>query len=87
MEQSIPSPYDTGARCEPKIWFPDAAAIKAIMRSGDRDDIEDIGNVDFDDEEGKTVCTVHVSRNMDGGFTVHVMPLCDGEEISVEVHE
>lgn len=73
MTQSQPNltPYDTGARCEPKLWQPDRASVLAAM-SGDEG--QDIGNVDFDDDEGHTVATVHVSRTSDGVFTVHVVP-------------
>ncbi|MFD9602013.1 hypothetical protein [Streptomyces sp. NPDC059970] len=45
-----------------------------MMRSGDA---ENIGNVDFDDDEGRTD---------DGLFTVHLMPQCDDEGIRVELH-
>ena len=40
-------------------------------------DAEDAGNVDFIDDEGATIATVHVSRDPDGGHTVHVMPFTD----------
>ncbi|MGW0881313.1 hypothetical protein [Streptomyces sp. NPDC002671] len=52
------------------------------MRSGDP---EDIGNVDFDDESSPVV-TVHVSRRDDGMYTVHLMPMCDDDQIRVELH-
>lgn len=77
------SPYDTGARCEPKLWQPTPEAVEAIMRSGD---VDDIGNVDFDDGEGHTVATIHLSRGDDGQFTLHVMPLCEVSELTIEIH-
>lgn len=72
MTRSQPelSPYDTGARCEPKLWQPYREAVAAAMRSGNADDI---GNVDFTDDADRTVVTVHVSRSDDGMFTVHLI--------------
>ncbi|MDX2547490.1 hypothetical protein ACOT81_38500 [Streptomyces sp. WI04-05B] len=85
MTRSQPelSPYDTGARCEPKLWQPYREAVAAAMRSGNADDI---GNVDFTDDADRTVVTVHVSRSDDGMFTVHLMPACGDDRIRVELH-
>ncbi|MGW0536357.1 hypothetical protein [Streptomyces sp. NPDC003032] len=85
MTQSQPeiSPYDTGARCEPKLWQPNSKAVAEAMRSGDA---EDIGNVDFTDVEDRTVVTVHISRASSGMFTVHLMPACGDDQIRVELH-
>ncbi|WP_338675929.1 hypothetical protein V1460_25395 [Streptomyces sp. SCSIO 30461] len=85
MTQSQPelSPYDTGARCEPKLWQPNSKAVAKVMRSGEA---EDIGNVDFTNDEGSTVVTVHVSRSDDGLYTVHLIPACDDDQIRVEFH-
>ncbi|MFF8918018.1 hypothetical protein ACF08M_33130 [Streptomyces sp. NPDC015032] len=83
QSQSELSPYDTGARCEPKLWQPDSEAVAAVMRSGEA---EDIGNVDFTNEEDCTVVTAHVSRGDDGMYTVHLMPMCGDDEIRVEFH-
>ncbi|NEA18983.1 hypothetical protein [Streptomyces halstedii] len=84
MTQSQPeiSPYDTGARCEPKLWQPHKEAVAAAMRSGNADDI---GNVDFTDDADRTVVTVHISRS-DGMYTVHLMPACGDDQIRVELH-
>lgn len=65
------TPYDTGERCEPKLWQPDEAAVLEALND------DDIGNVDFDDDAGRTVVTVHVSRGADGSHTVHVIPFSD----------
>jgi hypothetical protein len=73
-EQTERNPYQTGERLVPIKWNP------AQMR-----DHGDYGKVDFDNESGETVCTVHVSRNDDGTHTVHVMPFRDG--MQVEVHD
>lgn len=77
------TPYDTGDRCEPKLWQPSAAAVRSAMHSGET---EDIGKVDFDDDEAHTVAAVHLSRNEDGSHTVHVVPFVDEGELSVTVH-
>lgn len=83
MTQSQPelSPYDTGARCEPKLWQPHREAVAEAMRSGNADDI---GNVDFTDDADRTVVTVHISRVDNGMFTVHLMPACGDDQIRVE---
>ncbi|MGW0920633.1 hypothetical protein ACWD3J_16650 [Streptomyces sp. NPDC002755] len=52
------------------------------MRSGDA---EDIGDVDFTDEDG-TVVTVHVSHSDDEMYTVHLIPMCNDDQIRVELH-
>ncbi|MEW1548406.1 hypothetical protein [Streptomyces tsukubensis] len=85
MAQSQPelSPYDTGARCEPKLWQPNAEAVAEVMRSGEA---EDIGNVDFTNDGGCTIVTVHVSRSDDGMYTAHVMPMWSEDQVRVELH-
>jgi Cu/Zn superoxide dismutase len=85
MTQSQPefSPYDTGARCEPKLWQPNSEAVAEVMRSGEAGDI---GNVDFTNGENGTVVTVHVSRSDDGMYTVHLMPMRNDDQIRVELH-
>ncbi|MFE7114097.1 hypothetical protein ACFU99_01550 [Streptomyces sp. NPDC057654] len=84
MTQSQPelSPYDTGARCEPKLWQPDSEAVAEAMRSGEAGGI---GNVDFTNDENSTVVTVHVSRD-DGMYTVHLIPMFSDDQIRVELH-
>ena len=76
------TPYNTGERCEPMLWQKNHTEVLAAMR----DEPGDIGNVDFDDDEGRTIVTVHVSRNDDGTHTVHIMPLVERAEIAVETH-
>ena len=85
MTQSQPeiSPYDTGARCEPKLWQPNSEAVAEVMCSGEA---EDIGNVDFSNGVNGTVVTVHVSRSDAGMYTVHLTPMCDDDQIRVELH-
>ena len=53
------------------------------MRSGEA---EDIGNVDFTNGENDTLVTVHVSRSDAGMYTVHLTPMCDDDQIRVELH-
>ncbi len=72
------SPYDTGARREPKLWQPNSEAVAEVMRSGEAGGI---GNVDFTNGENGTVVTVHVSRSDDRMYTVHLMPMCDDDQI------
>ncbi|MEU7322487.1 hypothetical protein ABZ682_18280 [Streptomyces griseoviridis] len=83
QSQSEISPYDTGARCEPKLWQPNSEAVAEVMHSGETGDI---GNVDFTNGENGVVVTVHVSRSDDGMYTVHLMPMCDDDQIRVEFH-
>ncbi|MEU0942436.1 hypothetical protein ABZ379_06510 [Streptomyces canus] len=84
MTQSQPefSPYDTGTRCEPKLWQPNTEAVAEVMRSGEAGDV---GNVDFTDDEDSTVVPMHVSRSDDGMYT-HRMPTCEDDQIRVELH-
>ncbi|MGO2047604.1 MAG: hypothetical protein ACTH2X_10190 [Brachybacterium tyrofermentans] len=77
----IITPYDTGQRAEPKPWQRTRRDILDVMLCGDA---EDIGNVDFDNDEAATVVTIHVSRDPDGGYTVHVMPFTDA--IRLDLH-
>lgn len=74
------TPYDTGGRAEPRPWQKNRAEVLQEMIDGDP---EDIGNVDFNDDENRTVATVHVSRH-DGKYTVHVIPHDD--DLWVELH-
>lgn len=80
--QPEPSPYATEARCEPQLWQSNSEAVAEVMRSGDT---EDIGDVDFTDEDS-TVVTVHVSHSDDGMCAVHLMPMCNDDRIRVELH-
>ncbi|MFK0154154.1 hypothetical protein ACIQVK_19035 [Streptomyces sp. NPDC090493] len=83
QSQSELSPYDTGARCQPRLWQPNREAVTAAMRSGEA---EGIGNVDFTNDEDNTVVTVHVSRGDDGMYTVHLVPMCSEDQIRLEFH-
>ncbi|MFI9629238.1 hypothetical protein [Streptomyces sp. NPDC052042] len=74
------SPYDTGARCEPKPWIPYGTTVTKATPA------EDFGKVDFEDDQGSIVCVMHVERRADGGHVIHVDPQCSDDEISVVLH-
>lgn len=74
------TPYDTGERCEPKVWLPYGTEITDATPAGN------FGKVDFDDDEAHTVVTVYVSRNDDGTHTVQVIPFVDEDQLRVTVH-
>lgn len=80
MQQPDLTPYDTGARCEPKPWLPYGTKVTPITPA------ENFGKVDFDDDCCDTVAVVHVERDDEGIFTVHVQPLVDQSEVRVELH-
>lgn len=71
----IRHPYDTGEIAEPHIW-----------PEGDLEAHRDqIGQVDFDNDEGGTLATVQVTRGADGAPTLQVWPHVDG--LTVRVHD
>lgn len=83
------TPYDTGARLEPKPWpvaTPTALDQISLDEIGLADELDRFGNVDFENDESATLVTIHVSKNPDGTHTVHVIPMTDEDEISVEFH-
>lgn len=75
MQQQALTPYDTGERCEAKPWIPYGTKVGAATPA------ENFGKVDFEDDEGHTVCVVHVERNADGRHTVTVQSLCEDEDL------
>jgi hypothetical protein len=80
VPQPALSPYDTGVRCEAKPWIPLGERVTQATPA------ESFGKVDFDDEEGSTVCVAYVERRKEGGYILHVDPLCQDEKIRVEIH-
>lgn len=64
------------------MWQSNSEAVAEVMRSGDA---EDIGDVDFTDEDS-TVVTVHVPHSDDGMYTVRLMPMCNDDQIRLELH-
>lgn len=77
------TPYDTGARLEPKPWVitdPGAEPGSVIWKI----DQDRYGRVDFDDNESATIATVWIERNELGQNVVHIQQLAD--EVVVQVH-
>lgn len=74
------TPYDTGERLGPHLWVRgDVASPGGLPR---RAGMDDYGRVDFENEEGGTVLTVHVSRTA-GGYTLHMENLTDPLDLEV----
>jgi hypothetical protein len=78
------TPYDTGERLEPHLWVRGEVASPGGLPR--RACVDDYGRVDFENEEGGTVLTVHVSRTA-GGYTLHVENLTDPILVEVESPE
>lgn len=73
------TPYDTGERAEPRPWVnPDGSTGSDRSRKAEP---VDYGRVDFDDDSGSTLATVHVERR--SGQYVLVVELHD-EDIQIE---
>ena len=53
------TPYDTGERCEPKVW-----------EERHRESNQDFGKVDFNADDDYTVATLWIERKEDGGYTL-----------------
>lgn len=68
------TPYDNGTVAEPKPWQRDNRALYAAIDEGRYDDI---GKVDFDNEESATVLTVRVTRAQDGHYCLHLNSFTD----------
>lgn len=71
------TPYDTGARLEPKPWNvrPEPGIAQADI------DPDAYGRVDFDNDEGATVLTAYMEPDGNGGYTLHL----DADEAVVAV--
>lgn len=79
MADTTLTPYDTGDRLEPHPWLRTAEQGRDPRTA----EPQDFGRVDFDDEEGRTVATVYVTRTPDG-YALHVVDT--GEElVSIEL--
>ncbi|MCB5280312.1 hypothetical protein [Arthrobacter sp. ES1] len=65
MSQTL-TPYDTGARLQPKPWH-----IQPRNLLQDPAEAHRYGKVDFDDDEGATRLTAHVARNKDEKYTLY----------------
>ena len=72
--------YDPNEYCVPTPRQPDAESIFAALQRGDQDAV---GKVDFT-ADGHPIATVHVTRDADHGFTVHITPATLDPEASPE---
>lgn len=82
MSDTALTPYDTGARAEPKPWEirdPEAEP-GSVAWSMDQDRY---GKVDFTDEEDASIATVWIEKSEHGQSIVHVQQL--GAEVLVRV--
>ena len=74
------TPYDTGARLEPKPWVTSNQGVGATNDPGDW------GKVDFENDSSETVAVVYFEREADGSYTMHVHPV-GGDTLAVMIHE
>lgn len=47
---------------------------------------ENFGKVDFEDDEGHTVCTAYVERDPDGRHSVHIEPMDGDDDVRLVLH-
>lgn len=80
--REIASPYNTGERLEPFPWVRDGVTGTAKPRPSERDDY---GRVDFDDDEGTTIATVHIEGEAQRPEDVFVMKI-DGVNAPLVIH-
>lgn len=77
--KSVLTPYDTGARLEPKVWQVNRLDLVNPER---KDGADRYGKVDFELDDSSTALTIYVTQDADG-ITVHVV--CD-DEITITQH-
>lgn len=70
--EEIASPYDTGERLEPHPWVRDGITGNEYRRPAERDDY---GRVDFDDDEGTTIATLHIEGSPTSPEEVFILKL------------
>lgn len=66
------TPYDTGSRLEPHPWVRGTGAPMPRETNTGLVSPDDFGRVDFDDDEGRTVVTVHIERTDHGDHVLHL---------------
>ncbi len=66
------TPYDLGTRLEPLVWVKDGITGQENPRPSEPDDY---GRVDFDDDEGATIATVHIESDPQAAEHVYVMKI------------
>lgn len=75
------TPFDTGERAEPKPWITGSNIVRD--RATGVGEPDEYGKVDFDDDESRTVATVHVSKDpVTGSYVVHVVPHDDDVRVA-----
>lgn len=67
------TPYDTGTRCEPKVW-----------EERHRESAADFGKVDFNDDVDYTVATLWIGRKDDGSYLLEGYA---NEKLEVEISD
>ncbi|MFT4284292.1 MAG: hypothetical protein QM598_05600 [Protaetiibacter sp.] len=79
------TPYDTGARLEPRTWVEDVGGSWVTGSERLRDAFpDDFGRVDFDDDEGATIATIYVERGPGStpSYRVHVEAHADAVTVT-----
>lgn len=78
------SPYDTGERCEPRVWMPRTMTqwpgIEYLA-----DPLDSFGKVDFNNDEDSTIVTAHVKRLPDGRHCLVITPHVAADELEVVI--
>lgn len=77
---TTPTPYDTGDRCEPKVWLPQGTDVTPATPVGS------FGKVDFDDEAGDTVLVAYVERDDNERHSIHITPMIDEGDLRIVLH-
>lgn len=79
------TPYDTGARCEPKIWsHSTAVALAGATGRTLEDELDRFGRVDFENDESATMVTVHV-ESTETGHRIVIDSQIDPEDLEIIV--
>lgn len=81
MMNHEPTPYDTGARLEPKTWVDGEGVAGEENRRPARAD--DYGCVDFEDVD-VTAATVWMETDGSGGYVLHVTAHTEGISIALD---
>lgn len=79
--EPVLTPYDTGARLQPKVWQVNRLDLVNPER---KDGAERYGKVDFELDDSSTALTIYVTQDANG-ITVHVIPMGD-DEITITQH-
>lgn len=77
--QPTATPYSTGKRCEALAWVPGDSEVEETLPA------ENFGKVDFNDEQGETVCVAYVSGRPDGTYTATVESCVEPGTLTLEL--